>query len=72
MRYPPPIDEAGRLPAHPLVCIPEGPDLGVVDHESPSLAADANAAIVLYGIETFGLAQGAAAFRPLAVGCSEP
>ena len=39
----------------PLFCIPEGPDPGLVDHEPPPFAADANAAIVLHGIEAFGL-----------------
>ena len=63
---PPPVAEAGRLAADLLFCIPEGPDPGLVDHESPSFAADANAAIVLHCIEAFGLAQCAAAFRPFA------
>ena len=72
MFNPPPVAEAGRLAADPLFCIPQGPDPRPVDHESPPFAADANAAIVLHGIEAFGLAQGAAAFRPFAVRGGEP
>ena len=69
---PPPVAEAGCLAADPLFCIPEGPDPGLVDHESPPFAADANAAIVLHCIEAFGLPQCAAAFRPFGLRCSEP
>ena len=69
---PPPLVEAGCLPADPFFCIPKGPDPGFVDHESLPFAADTNAAIVLYGIEAFGLVQGAAAFRPFAVRGGEP
>jgi hypothetical protein len=46
-----------------LVLIPKGPDSGVLNHESSPLAANADPAVSLDGVFTFGFAEGKGAFR---------
>ena len=53
---PPPVGEAGGLPAALSLFIPEGPDAGIVDYKPASFAVDTNTPIALKGIHFLGAA----------------
>ena len=69
---PPPAGKAGCLAAALPLCIPEGPDPGIVDHKTAPFAVDANASIALKRIHFFGATQSLGSFLAFLFWSGEP
>ena len=69
---PPPVAEAGGLPEHAAVIVPERPDPGVPNHESMTSPTDADASISPNGVSVPRIPKGSEAFAAFRLRCREP